>query len=245
VKEIILNKLECFNDPELKFDPKLHKYTYFGENLTPVTKFIEQFHKPFDSDYWSKVKSEEYGISQEAILSDWKKINEYANEVGTDTHEWIECYFNKIWKPLPTNEDVICRINKFNKIYAKHLYKLEPLVNELRVFSKKWKIAGTIDALFLNRGKICIVDYKTNKDFTTDDTIIYKEKLLYPFNNYYKTHLNEYSIQISLYSLILEQWGFDVVGGYILHIGPGDLEAKLYKCVDMRKPLLEFLNGSL
>jgi membrane-associated protease RseP (regulator of RpoE activity) len=39
----------------------------------------------------------------------------------------------------------INRINKFNVIYAKHLHKLEPLKFEVRVFSKKWKIAGMID----------------------------------------------------------------------------------------------------
>ena len=54
-----------------------------------------------------------------------------------------------------------------------------------------------IDALFLYRGKIYIIDYKTNKLFTTDDNIKYPEKLLYPFSHLNKTHLNEYSIQDS------------------------------------------------
>lgn len=245
MKSSILNDLECFNDPQFKFDPIKHRYTYFDDEFISVTRFIQQFHKPFEQEYWSKRKAEEAGVPQDWIINEWKKINDYANEVGTDTHNWIEDYFNGLWKPLPTNLDVINRINKFNIIYAEQLHKLEPLKFEVRVFSKKWKIAGMIDALFLYRGKIYILDWKSNKNFTTDDTLKYKEPLLSPFNDYYKSHLSEYSIQISLYSLILEEWGFEVTGGYIVHIGPGEDPAKLYKVIDMRDKLRDFLDGSI
>lgn len=245
MKSSILNDLECFNDPQFKFDPIKHRYTYFDDEFVSVTRFIQQFHKPFEQEYWSKRKAEEAGVPQDWIINEWKKINDYANEVGTDTHNWIEDYFNGLWKPLPTNLDVINRINKFNIIYAEQLHKLEPLKFEVRVFSKKWKIAGMIDSLFLYRGKIYILDWKTNKNFTTDDTLKYKEKLLTPFSEYFKSHLSEYSIQLSLYALILEEWGFEIGGAYLVHIGPGDEPAKLYKVIDMRENLRVFLDGSI
>jgi len=244
--ELLRKQLDCFNDVEFKFDPKQHKYTYLDETFISVTRFIQQFHKPFDQDYWSKKKADESGVPQEWVINEWKKINDYANEVGTDTHQWIEDYFNQIWKPLPTNQDVIHRINKFNKIYAKQLYKLDPLKFEVRVFSKKWKIAGMIDSLFLYRGKIYILDWKTNKNFTDDNSDRGKyEKLLAPFQDYWKNHHNEYSIQLSMYSLILEEWGFQVGGAYIVHIGPGDEDARIVEVVDMRENLKLFLNGSI
>lgn len=244
--ELLRNQLDCFEDIKFEFDPVAHRYTYEGEPFISVTRFIQQFHKPFEQDYWSKKKAEQAGVPQDWILAEWKKLNDYANEVGTDTHQWIEDYFNKIWKPLPSNPDVIHRINKFNKIYCKQLHKLEPLKFEVRVFSKKWKIAGMIDSLFVYRGKIYILDWKTNKDFTDDNHPkgTY-EKLLAPFQDHFKNHLNEYSIQLSLYSLILEEWGFQVGGAYIVHIGPGDEDAELYKVVDMRDNLKLFLNGSI
>jgi ATP-dependent exoDNAse (exonuclease V) beta subunit len=244
--ELLRSQLDCFEDIKFEFDPVAHRYTYEGDTFTSVTRFIQQFHKPFEQDYWSKKKAEQAGVPQDWILAEWKKLNDYANEVGTDTHQWIEDYFNKIWKPLPTNTDVIHRINKFNKIYVKQLHKLEPLKFEVRVFSKKWKIAGMIDSLFVYRGKIYILDWKTNKDFTDDNHQkgTY-EKLLAPFQDHYKNHLNEYSIQLSMYALILEEWGFDIGGAYLVHIGPGDEDAELYKVVDMRDNLKLFLNGSI
>jgi ATP-dependent exoDNAse (exonuclease V) beta subunit len=243
MKNLLLEKLECFNDNNFNFNPTLHKYTYLGDEFISVTRFIQRFHKPFESDKWSKIKAEQAGVPQEWILNEWKKLNDYANEVGTETHEWIEDYFNQKWKPLPSNPDVIHRINKFNKIFAKQLHKLLPLKFEVRVFSKKWKIAGMIDSLFIYKGKIFILDWKTNKDFTHDDHPKGKyEKLLEPFNDHYKNHLSEYSIQLSLYALILEEWGFDVGGAYLVHIGPGEEDANLYKVVDMREKLRTYLN---
>jgi ATP-dependent exoDNAse (exonuclease V) beta subunit len=238
MKDLLIKQFECFKDSNFIFDPKYHRYTYFGEPFTSVTKFIQQFHKPFEEDFWSKKKAEEAGVPQDWILKEWKEKNEYANMVGTATHEWIENYFNKIWTPLPLNDDILHRINKFNKIFVKQLHKLEPLKFELRVFSKKYKLAGTIDSLFLYRGKIFILDWKTNKEWTHDDHPKGKyEKLLYPFDNYYKNHHNEYSIQLSLYSLILEEWGFNVGGAYLIHISPDKEDAKIHTVVDMRPNL--------
>ena len=243
MKKLLLEKLEDFNDKNFNFNPTLHKYTYLGNEFISVTRFIQRFHKPFESDKWSKIKAEQAGVPQEWILNEWKKLNDYANEVGTETHEWIEDYFNQVWKPLPSNPDVIHRINKFNKIFAKQLHKLLPLKFEVRVFSKKWKIAGMIDSLFIYKGKIFILDWKTNKDFTHDDHPKGKyEKLLEPFNDHYKNHLSEYSIQLSLYALILEEWGFEVGGAYLVHIGPGEEDANLYKVVDMREKLRTYLD---
>jgi ATP-dependent exoDNAse (exonuclease V) beta subunit len=102
-----------------------------------------------------------------------------------------------------------------------------------------------IDSLFIYRGKIYILDWKTNKNFTTDESLKYKEKLLAPLSDFFKSHLSEYSIQLSLYSLILEEYGFEIGGAYLVHIGPDDEPANLYKVIDMRDNLKMFLNGSV
>ena len=241
MKDELLKRLECFNDPEFLFNPGLHKYTYHGDTFQSVTQLIGQFHEPFDSEKWSKIKADQAGVDQDEIKKEWKRLNDYANEIGTDTHQWIEDHYNKIWREIPTNLDLIHRINKFNKIFAKQLHKLEPLAFEVRVFSKKWKKAGMIDSLFIRNGKIYILDWKTNKDFKTDDHPKGKyHKLLAPFDEFYENHHNEYSIQLSMYAAILEEWGFEVGGAYLVHIGPGDEEATLIKVKDMREYIREF-----
>jgi ATP-dependent exoDNAse (exonuclease V) beta subunit len=176
-------------------------------------------------------------------LKEWQENNDYAHFVGSSTHDWIENYFNQIYQTLPSNLDVIDRINKFNKIFAKQLYKLSPVIFEVRIFSKRYPIAGTIDSIFLYKGKLFIIDYKTNGDFKHDDHPKGKyQKLLTPFEDFYQNHLNEYSIQVSLYSLILKEWGFNVRGGYLLHIGPGE-DAKFYMCKDFVNILDKYLQN--
>ena len=236
-----IDRFKVFSDPNFVFDPIQHKYTYNGVKYTSVTQFLKNFHEEFDSGFWSKRKADERGIDQEIILKEWKDKNDYANYVGTETHNWVENYYNKLYQGLPTNLDVIDRINKFNKIYATHLCKLEPIKFELRIFSKKYPIAGTIDSIFLYNDKLFIIDWKTNSDFKDDDHPKGKyQKLLEPFDEYYQNHLNEYSIQISFYTIILEEWGFDVRGGYLVHFGP-DTDAKIYKTIDFRDKLKNYI----
>lgn len=243
MKSDIINKLTVFNDPDFKFDPVYHKYTYKGKRFISVTQLISKFHKPFETDHWSKVKAEESGVPQEFILEQWKKLNEYANELGTATHNWIENYFNQIWQPLPDNLDVTSRINKFNILYAQKLHKLEPVKFEQRVFSLKWRIAGMIDSIFIYKDKIFILDWKTNKKFTTDESDWGKsESLLKPFDKFYKNHQTEYSIQLHLYKAILKQYGINVDSCYLVHIGP-DGPAEMYKTKDMTETIEIYLDS--
>ena len=239
----LLSRLECFNDPNFKFDPIRHRYTYGDRQYTSVTTFIKNFESEFQEDYWSKVKADERGITQEEILKEWKDKNDYAKYVGSETHQWIENYFNGVYQKLPSNVDIVDRINKFNISYAKDLHKLTPLKFEIRIFSKKYPLAGTIDSLFLFKDKLIIFDWKSNGKFTHDDHPDGKyESLLHPFSDQFKNHLNSYSIQVSLYSLILEEWGFDVRACYLLHVGQSD-DAKIYKSKDYTSILRDYLDG--
>jgi ATP-dependent exoDNAse (exonuclease V) beta subunit len=237
MRDFVLDKLKAFDDTEFKFDPIKHKYTYEGEHFISVTQFISRFHKKFDSDFWSQKKAEERGVDQQEILNEWKSLNDRANFIGTSTHNWIENYFNRIYQELPSDLDVIDRINKFNKVFGTHLFKLTPLKFEQRIFSKKWKIAGMIDSLFLYKDKLIILDWKTNKKYDIKNN--YGEKLLEPFNDYDKCHLSEYSIQLSLYSLILKEIDLDVKACYTVYIGPDDVN--VYKCYDFTEILNNYL----
>jgi ATP-dependent exoDNAse (exonuclease V) beta subunit len=241
----VLEALEVFNDDKFKFNPDAHRYTYNGDVFTSVTTLIGKFHEPFDSDKWSKIKAEQRGISQDEILNEWQQLNDYANEVGTGLHNWAENYWNKEYQPLPTCLDTIHRINKFNVLYAQHLHKLTPIVMEKMVFHPKWKLAGMIDGLFLYKDMVFIGDYKTNKVFKDDNHPkgTYN-KLLPPFDNLFENHHNEYSIQLSLYSLILkEMCGINIKKKYLIYIGPDNNPGKIYTALDLEDTLKAYLDS--
>jgi hypothetical protein len=46
-----------------------------------------------------------------------------------------------------------------------------------------------------------------------------------------------------MYACILEEWGFEVGGAYLVHIGPGDEESTLHKVEDMREYINEYFDS--
>lgn len=236
----IHEKLEIFNNPSFRFNEKYHSYSFGDKKLESVTKFISKFHLPFNQEEVSKKVSEKTGRQQDEILQEWKQKNEKAIVIGHSVHNWIENIFNKKYQELPTDIDIIKRINSFNLAWAKYLHKLQPIAFEKKIFNVDWGIAGTMDALFSYGDKTIILDYKSNSEFRDDDHPKGKyNKLLPPFESLWHNHLNDYSIQVSLYSLILKEVAdIDVSKCYLLHISNDS--HKMYTALDLREPLLEF-----
>lgn len=245
-KQEILDRLKVFETNDFKFIEESHKYFLKERQMISVTTLLHEFKKPFDSDYWSKKKAEERGVTQDVILKEWAETNKKSTDMGTWVHNFAEHYFKKEWYPLPTDLDTAKKINKFIIAYAKHLHKLEPLLFEMKLFSKRG-IAGMIDCLFLYKGKdgeykLIMLDYKTNKKWTDDDNNRYS-RLLGPFDDQWENHHNEYSIQQSMYSLIIkEETGLEVAAKYLLYIPNENEEAKLIKCKDFEDRIENWLN---
>jgi ATP-dependent exoDNAse (exonuclease V) beta subunit len=226
------------SDVNFTFDKEIRRYTYNNKPLLSVSNFIKSLHKEFDSDYWSKVKAEQLGITQEEILAQWDAKAKRSTEIGNFVHKWIENYYNKIWTELPVDLEIIDRINSFNQVFGKHLHKLTPICFEKRVFSEKYGIVGIIDSIFLYKDKPIIVDFKTNATISTENRF---QKMFAPFDSYDDCNFIHYSIQVSLYSLILKELGIDIICGYLLHIS--EEGANLIKCLDLSSVIEEFILG--
>jgi hypothetical protein len=244
-KAEIEKKLEFFVDRNFTFDEESHTYKYNGIKYDSVTTYLKNFKTPFDRDYWSKKKADERGVDVSVVLNEWQTKANDATGLGNKVHKYIEDFWSGNAPEIPNEESELrYRIEKFHDIYERKLKILLPLKSELRVFSKRWRLAGTIDQPFLfwdeKRQKIFLLigDWKTNGDFKHDDHPKGKyKKLLRPFSHLYENHLNEYSIQISLYRLILEEEvGIETESGFLCHIGPDSL-AKIYPAKDLREPL--------
>ncbi len=243
------SKLDYFRDPNFVFDEDRHTYSYLNpitgkpvQTFQSVTGFLGQFKKPFDSEMIAGIVAKKRGVSKKIILAEWKEISDIALKLGTNVHKWIEDYYNGENPELPTAENEYERVQMFLKLYEDKLHKFKPLHQEFRVFSRKWGLAGTLDALFQLNDGIYVGDWKTNKKFTTDlQPEGRKQKLLYPFNDMWDNSLNGYSIQLSMYRLMLqEESGYETNGGFLVWIGPNG-KPELHKIVDLRDRLYNFL----
>lgn len=242
LKEAYNKKLEIFDDSNFKFNEAKHLYTYNKENFESVTTFIKNFYEPFNSEYWSKRKAQERGITQDAILKEWQNKADVACDMGTEVHLYIEHYFNEPSEDISHrfyNEETLKRIDKFNELLKPRFEGLIPLKQELRIFSKKYKLAGTIDALFLYNGKLMIVDWKTNGKLRTDKDRNFS-KMKFPFESEWENEMNKYSIQTSIYSLILEEYGIDVPSAAIAYIPPSEQEPRIYQCKNYKPQLRKY-----
>jgi ATP-dependent exoDNAse (exonuclease V) beta subunit len=260
----MIDKLDYFKDPNFKFDPVAHSYTYINPEtgkpvqiFESVSGFISQFKEPFDSFRIAGYVAKSRQTTREIILEEWAATAKEGTDLGTFVHEWIEDYYNGKepfepelefvgalgdHDPMGTWEErKYDRIQKFKQIYEDRLHKLEAKHQELRIFSRKWGIAGTLDVLFWLDPYFYIGDWKTNKKFTDDNHPDgRRKKMLFPFEDLWDNNLNGYSIQISMYRLMLEEVGFETAGGFLVWIGPD--APKLYKTLDLRDRLREFLD---
>jgi len=243
------SKLDYFLDPNFVFNEAFHTYSYLDsstlkpiQTFTSVTGFLSQFKTKFESEIIAKRVAKQRGLNHQDVLNEWKQISDTALDLGTTVHKWIEDYYNGLSPEYPEDPAALDRIKKFERIHNEKLKSFTPVRQEFRVFSRKWGIAGTMDEIFKLNSRYYVGDWKTNKKFTTDEQPEgRRQRLLYPFDDLWDNSLNGYSIQISLYRLILlEESGFETNGGFVVWLGPNP-KPYLYKIVDLRDRLHEFL----
>ncbi len=170
-----------YNDTvELIFTEKNHSYTADGEPVDGVTtplsiiskkgllywavdKTIEFLNKSWDitEDYDEISKSE---VLDMARFAHRRSLKSAAN-IGTLTHGWIEGFIKNTLKGekaplLPKNEVAKRACKLFYNWYKK--YKVKFLFSEKKVYSKKYKYAGTADLGCEINGRKLIGDVKTS-----------------------------------------------------------------------------------
>lgn len=144
-------------------------------------------------------KPEYKGMNKQQILDEWKRINDEANEYGTEVHEILERYLlaNKIYIPKSDYEREI--ILKFQKI--------DPMTNgaihpETILFSEKHKLAGTADIIEDCGDYFNVWDFKTNKkvNYVSD----YGHWLNKPLSYLSDCQYNVYALQMSIYAYMYQ-----------------------------------------
>jgi ATP-dependent exoDNAse (exonuclease V) beta subunit len=259
-----LIKLEnSFSD--ILFIEKNHTYKIDGKLAkTSVSGLLKKYEKPFDSDKMAKRVSERDGFSIEDVLEQWDFSRDYSCHKGSEFHKFVENFLARKQTSLDI-ESINSFFQKRKKFFSEKSidnYKNELkrniknfinfyewwkkdhilLKSEFVIGDKESEICGTIDNLSYNKNtnELVIFDYKTNKEITKSNK--YKEKLLYSLSHLDKCEFVKYSLQLSLYSTIIEKiTSFSVPKSYIVWVN-GETDYELIECLDLKKESNIILN---
>jgi len=231
-----------FNDVTYHDEP--HKYYVSGKELISVTTIIHRYQEEFNEDYWSKVKADEYGITQKEVIRAWKFINKKGTMKGSAIHDYAENLFlNKVFpypKELILNEFGFDPVLEEYEITKKHVHKfydkvkgrLIPIRTEMIVYDPESLIGGMLDILFYNirTGEFQIWDWKTNKKFDMDKKSRHFQDELYMLED---SDLEIYSIQLAMYKLIIEKiTGIKLGKSYVVWFSHNNESYEIIECKD-------------
>ena len=189
----------------LCFDEKSHTYTIDGCDLDSVTTRLKKYF-PFDKENIAKEVAIRRGITYQEVLASWER----NRDAGSVMHALAE----KFSRGDSLNSYELAKVQHVVGFFKDHP-NLEVLGCEVPIFSKRFKIAGTVDLILRDKDKVHILDWKTaNREILKDDYWEDAVGLDIPHNNYYK-----YSLQVSTYAAILkEEYGISVVDSMLVHL---------------------------
>ena len=161
---------------ELSFDPDKHIYQVNGKIVDGVTSIIQIVDKSGPLMYWAVGQAMDYlrnnlkpgkaldEIEIREILEEASKQHRLsktrAGNVGDLTHEYIEKAMKGEKPKMPVNKQIRNGIKAFVKWAKENNFK--PKLVEKKVYSKRFRYAGTMDIEGLVNGKLAIIDIKTS-----------------------------------------------------------------------------------
>lgn len=229
---------------DLRFNELKHEYRVNEKELKPVSNIVGEFKEPFDTEGIATKYAKKHGRTKEAVIAQWKGINDEANELGHTTHRFGEDYaYAKYFDS--SDLSVFIPVNSHQKAVIKYWdelpHYLMPVSLELKMYSKLFDFAGTCDVLLYNSntGRFILADYKTNKDIFKNFA---GNVMLPPFHYMLDMPYNHYQLQLSLYHMLMEEAGYEIEDRVIIWLLP-DGTYKLYSTGDFRKMLKNYFNG--
>lgn len=230
---------------KIYYNAKAHTYQYGDQMLMPVTSVVKRLTPEFDSDSVLASKMVETGRSKSDIQAEWDAKRDYGLDRGTRVHSYIENVLDGIdQRVLMTINDPLHEMNQFDMAWTKLQSNLSAVL-----YKKEWTlgdaelgIAGRTDAVLdimvEGQNQRCLFDWKTGKFMTRKYA---RETMLPPFDDLPHCEEVKYSIQLSLYRLLIERnLKESYQDGYLLHL-PDNKEYQLHKVIDLRSRLEAWL----
>ena len=154
----------------------------------------------------AEMEAQELGISDEEIMSRWRRNGEAQSKRGQLLHHHAECLLNNVQIEEPHSPEFL----QLRSIYRSLLLLgLRPYRTELCIFRCGLRLAGQIDALFLDQeSKLVIVDWKRIRELKCENP---HASLLYPLDHLPDTNYWTYALQLNMYRYVLEtEYDLDV-----------------------------------
>ena len=223
---------------DLEFFEEGHRYLLHGQSLPSVSGVGHRFiREPFDEAKQAARYALKNGKTAEYWIREWKLNSFRATTLGTKTHEFGESLgYLRTGHPELIHPHILPQYNKeydylapihpkeeaVIKFFAEMPETMHLVLNETKVYSGKnpdasknlkEQICGTFDMLYYDedKGGFVILDYKTNGTLYSDYNQRFGKTLLPPFDGMIEESLSLYTIQLSLYALMLEDIGLKVV----------------------------------
>jgi hypothetical protein len=193
----------------INFIETTHTYIVDGDSsYTSVTTYLKRFFPQFNAQLAiNKMKKSGSfarrfkGRTDQSVIDEWSNSGRSAAELGTKLHTCIENTYNGIKTPM----DVLSEVGKEYELFKQFHYDtkdtLKPFAFEWRVFNEDLKIAGAIDAVFIDNGRYCIYDWKRTKELKTCNQY---ERALNPISHLDSSNFNQYAMQLNLYKYLIE-----------------------------------------
>lgn len=227
----------------IEFTAAKHIYTIDGLMAKSVTEILKKYLKQFESEYWAKRKALQLNLEVEEVLKQWEFNAKLSKVKGSLVHSYIESIFCAHQFDYPEAfilsefgyDPVQTPFNQITRQVTKFIEdikgKMFPVASEFIVGDTDYLVCGTIDQLFYNKksDKLEIWDWKTNKEIKT----ISRYSHLAPLTHIPDTELDHYSLQLSLYKLILEKnTGLELGNSYLTWFNENSAAYQIFRTKD-------------
>ena len=210
--------------------------------------------EPFNEQLQATRYAQKHGETPEHWIQQWRQNSFRATTLGTKTHAYGESLgYLRAGLPeriCPSMQrQYMPRYNFLAPIHPKEeaVFKfmsqmpasMHLVLNEAMVYSGKnpseernlkQQLAGTFDMLYYNDGSdgqpegFIILDYKTNANLANEYNRRYGRMLRDPFAYMTEEDLSLYTIQLSLYALMLEDIGIPIMARRIIWLKDSDYQ---------------------
>lgn len=238
------------NFDDIVFDARSHTYKCGDKSLMPVTTVLKWLTPEFDSESALASVAFNTGKTRAQIQVEWDAKRDQGLEKGTRVHAYAEGIIadEDMTLFLALNER-LHEMKQFDIAWSRLRDKLST-----KLFKKEWTIgdmeygiAGRCDAILQmsvdGNERLSLFDWKTGK--YTVRKYARGEMMLPPFDDLPNCEEVKYSMQLSLYRLLIEKnTDIRLHGGYILHL-PAESEYVLYNTIDLRDRLDSWLREAI